>query len=282
MLRITLLLLLMALLAPAHAAEPAQPRAFIESTHVIAPQTVAEFRLVESRYDPGNRLVGVRLSYAAVEPATIDVFVYPAGRKPQAEAVHAMTTQFRGDMDRARAVGLYREVQIGPDAPFALEPDPGKDKAAPHDLEARIARAAAETATVGNRIRIALVDQEDGTPLQSLAYLFHRQLNHVKVRITQPADAMPAAAFDAFADRAARTLVASIEALNVGGCGGKTVYVDPGDESEQAMLRMVRDVSRLLAENCVPSAEQGELARKSRGARVERIDFEPGDWGDAR
>lgn len=276
-------LLLSALLAPARAEEPAQRRAFIERTHVIAPHTVAGFRLMETRYDPGHKLAGVRLRYlrTADDPVTLDVFVYPAGRKDQAKAVREEVIRFRQDLDTARAIGLYRTVDIGPDEAFALDPDSDTGPALTDSLETRIARAAAVSATVGNRNRIALVDNESGRSLQSLGYVFHRQLNHVKVRLTQPADVMSADAFTAFADHAVRSLVLAIEALNVGACGDRTVYVDPDAEHEDAILHMVRDTSRLMEENCVPSAEQGDLAGKSRGAKVIHIDFEPGDWEDS-
>lgn len=284
MFRIVPPLLLFALLAPAQAAEPAQRRAFIESTHVIAPETVAVFRLMETRYDPGHKLAGVRLRYAATssDPMTLDVFVYPAGRKDQAKAVREEVVRFRQDLDTARAIGLYREVDIGPDETFALDPDTDTTGTVePGSLELRIAQTAAASSIVGNRIRIALVDKESGRPLQSLGYVFHRQLNHVKVRITQPADAMAPDAFVAFADQAVRSLVPAIEALNVGACGDGTVHVDPDADQEEVILQMVRDTSRLMEENCVPSAEQGDLATKSRGARVRRIEFEPGDWEDS-
>ena len=278
-----LLLALAAALVPALANAQAPSRAFIESTHVIAPRTVGAFRLVEAHYDPAHRFSGVKLRYAPVpEPGmTVDVFVYPAGRAAQDSAVEAGMAAFRTDLANARAGGLYRSVEIGPDETFALDAAPPAAPPpadTPGDFESRVSRTLAEQGMVGRRIRIGLVTGEGAHRLQSRGYLFHRQLNYFKVRVSLPEDAMGSVEFDRFADHAARSLVATIEALNIGGCSDKTVHVDTRAEPEEAVLQMLRDSQRLMAENCAASEVDGKLAQKSRNAEVVRIDYEAGDW----
>ncbi|MGY0503763.1 hypothetical protein [Luteimonas sp. e5] len=277
-----ILIALLALSLPAMAAD-APPRAFIEHTHVIAPQTIGAFRLVENHYDPAQRRSGVRLRYAWIpNPGiAVDVFVYPAGRAPQADAVAQGMQGFRQDLENAAASGLYRNMQIGEAQPFPLDAEPPAAAAQPsanEDLEARVTRAIAEQATVGMRIAISAQTGEGALDLHSRGYLFHRQLNFFKVRVSVPARAMPADEFDGIADHAARTLVAGIEALNIGACGNKTIEIDSQARGDEAAIALVRATGRILTENCALSEVDGKLAQKARDTHVTRFDFEPGEW----
>src|SRR5688572_32711463 len=87
---LTSMILLFAAATPlAQAADGAQPeQAFLERTVVTWPTSIGDYTLMDSGYDPAHWTSGVGLRYAiANAPVTLDIFVYPHGRKPPAEAM---------------------------------------------------------------------------------------------------------------------------------------------------------------------------------------------------
>lgn len=285
--------LLAAMSGPAWADDDAQP--FIESTYVLAPRTVGEYSLVDSNYDPKNRAAGVGLRYVSKEHPTVpfDVFVFPAGRQDETQAVSKGAESFRQSFFDAEKLGYYSGVRIDgesswalpPSGPLAMAAPPGKDTtgapegdALPPGLDALLG---ADAPLQGRRIDLAY--RSDNTPMRSRGYLFYKQLYYFKGRISAPESLLDGNAFAQVSDAAARELLPAIQALNVGACGRHTIRIDVNErDEEKRQAGLLRALGESLAgerrSNCVATLSPEELATRAKDAEVTRIVFEASDW----
>ena len=81
---------------PAHAGKADAPaaadqaeRPLSETSYLIAPERIGDFVLEANSYDDKNKYAGAGFRYALKDhqETRFDVFVYPSGRAPQAEAI---------------------------------------------------------------------------------------------------------------------------------------------------------------------------------------------------
>lgn len=256
-------------------APQAKQRPLITQSHVIAPRTIGAFRLKETRYKPEQKAAGAMFRYAAIpEPElSADVFVYPAGRLPQAEAVKRGMADFHASLQSASEAGFFHNLKLVDEQPFPLKP--GAAGKSDNPLEAVV--AAAEP--VGRRIDMTLEVGDARMPLRSRGYLFHKNLYFYKVRVSVPAAAMDAQAFGEFADHAARTLAERVDTINIGGCGDDPVYVDKKADGDAAALALITQVVQRNQENCRSKINNTELAKLTKGAETVTIKYSANDWG---
>lgn len=273
---------------PSHAAGTDKPakadvdaRPFIESSHLIAPEQVGDFVLEGNSYDHKNKYAGAGFRYAVKDhqELRVDLYVYPAGRAPQAQAVASGMVEFKSSIEQARDAGLYRDLEFLSDEGFPLEaPEAVPAAAADSTLDARLLNAIASTRTVGKRLRMHNTMGNGGFPMFSNGYLFHRQLYFFKVRVSAARDRIDQAQFDALSDRAVRTLVPAIEVVNIGGCANAEIVIDPDAKPDDIGEVLVRRAAEIQGENCFRDTGSAKLDQKSKDASVVRIDFTADDW----
>lgn len=280
MVRPALLLTLYLLAFAATAAPAAAERPFIESSYVIAPYQVEDFTLERSSYDPDDRSAGAGFSYRSrrAPDVAISLFVYPAGLAEPQVALKRGMQALQGDLTQAVASGIYAQLQVLDQAPFALSAEAAPAKPA-NSIDAAVIRAIAEASQLhGQRLRLDLLNVSRGQPLHSSAYLFYKQLYFFKLRISTDRTHLTREAFDTLADRAARSLVPALEVVNVGGCAGGTVYVDPDAAPEQGAIQLATQMTRLNGYNCLGSAAKADLQTRAGNASVIEIAYDAGDW----
>lgn len=274
---------------PAHAGKADAPaaadkaeRPLIETSYLIAPERIGDFVLEANSYDDKNKYAGAGFRYALKDhqETRFDVFVYPSGRAPQAEAIASGMVDFRGSLEHAQQAGHVRDLQFLSDEDFPLDaPEPAKRAAASDaELDTALREAIASTQTIGKRLRMHNTMVNGGFPMASNGYLFHRQLYFFKVRASAARERIDQAAFDALTDLAARTLVPAIEVANVGGCANANIVIDPDAKPDEMAAVLVRRAAEIQGENCFKDAAGAKLDEKSKGARVVRIDFSPSEW----
>ncbi len=250
-------------------------RPLIVQSHIAAPRSIGAFRLEETTYRPEQKAAGAMFRYAAVpEPElSADLFVYPAGRQPQADAVKRGMADFHDSLQSAEQAGFFRNLKISDEVPFPLSPM----ASAKSDNALDAVVTAAEP--VGRRIDMTLEVGEANTPLRSRGYLFYKNLYFYKVRVSVPAAAMDAQAFGEFADHAARTLAERVDTINIGGCGDDPVYVDKKADGDAAALALITQVVQRNQENCRSKINNTELAKLTKGAETVTIKYSANDWG---
>lgn len=280
-------LLTLALAGPvALAAEDAaqSTRAYVETSYLIAPKRIGEFTLVQTRFDPDNKYAGPGFRYQAESHPDfrVDVYVYPAGRMGQAEAMSTGMEAFRSQLDQAVAAEMYSDLVVQ-EAPFAFaqestlqstpEPDPD-DPFAASIIAANLASSHPE----GRKLSMTLQLKPEDAPAYSAGYLMYRQLYYFKLRASALQSQIDAEQFHAFADRAALTLLPAIEAAHVGDCANATLTVDPGAPSGEVLQALITQSSEQLGYNCHQSAEAAGISGKSAEANLVTIHYEPHEW----
>lgn len=281
-------LLTLALAGPvALAAEDAaqSTRAYVETSYLIAPHQVGEFKLIQTSYDPDNKYSGPGFRYQSqVHPEIrVDVYVYPAGRMEQAYALDTGMQGFHADLARAVDAGVYSDLVVE-EAAFALA-----DKAQADALETGgdsddpfaallLAAEQEESHPEGRKLSMTLLAQPGGQAMHSAGYLAYRQLYFFKLRASVLQDTIEAAPFHVFADRAARTLLPVIEAAHVGDCANSTLTINPDASAEDMAIALVKHSTRQLGYNCHLDAEGAGIAAKSAQADVIDIHYEPQEW----
>lgn len=98
------------------------PRAFIETSAIVAPERVGEFVLEASQQWPDQKFAGVQFRYQlpGQEALRIDVFVYPHGDMPPARAIETGTRDFLDTLDAQVRAGNFSDFQVLGDAPMTL------------------------------------------------------------------------------------------------------------------------------------------------------------------
>ena len=275
---------------PAHAGKAeksksadADTRAFIETSHLIARERVGVFALEGASYDEKTKYAGAGFRYALPghQETRFDIFVYPAGRANQQQAIESGMVEFKAGLEQAQRAGSTKDLEYISEDAFPLgEPTPSNE-AAP-DLsamdEARQLAAIASTQTVGKRLRMQNTMVSGGFPMYSNGYLFYKNLYFFKVRVSAMRERIDSADFQVLADNAARTLVQAIEVANVGGCSNQVIELPANADTDSTAEILVRRAAELLDENCFESDAKAEIGKKSEHARVVEIRFDANDW----
>jgi len=263
-------------------ADDATPRAYVETTHIVAPKHVGGFSLKRSSFDPQAKYSGAGFTYRSDEAPhpTISVFVYPAGRLAQADALRDGMIAFREDLRLAEEAGTYSDLQVLAAGAFPLS---GSDEASASngdsspdaELLATIAKAGRID---GERLQLRLrLPGRDGD-IQSAGFLFYKQLYYFKVRVSADATSMPGDAFLAFADTAARTLVPAIQAVNIGDCANATITIPAGGSAEDGARALVREATLQQSYNCHADRDAAKLDALARDAEVVEIGYRADEW----
>lgn len=292
--RLALALCLLALAAhPAaarkHAAAQAGARPFIETSYLMAPRQVGDFVLEGASYDEANKYTGAGFRYALKDhqETRFDVFVYPAGRASQSEAVERGMVDFKASFAAAEKAGHYRDVRFLDERDFPLDAPAPASSASPGDepddpAEARklaVLRTLLDaTRPTGRVLRMQMELLPQTMPMYSNGYLFHKQLYFFKVRASAARERIDEAAFNALTDMAARALVPAIEVANVGGCAKAEIVLDPKADPDAMAEVLVRRSAEIQGENCFDDAGKAEVERKSEQAQRIEIHFAAQEW----
>ena len=293
------LAILMAAALPANASKDAKAagdmaaHTFIETSFLIAPEKVGDFQLEDTSYDEANKHAGAGFRYALKDhqETRFDVFVYPAGRMAETEALTHGMADFRSSFDAAEQAGYYRDVQIVDESEFPLRVpekpavtheagDTSPSAGAAMDPEkTTILRSLLEADRPdGRRLRMRMVLLPQDVPMRSDGYLFYKQLYFFKVRASAAQDRIDQDSFQALADMAARTLVPAIEVANVGSCANVVVNIDKDAAAKEVGDALMTQVAAHQSENCFMNEAAAGIGGKSRDARVVGIRFDPSDW----
>jgi hypothetical protein len=159
----------------------------------------------------------------------------------------------------------------------ALKPETRPDPAAETDPVAKL-YAQNWHSPNSHGFRQAFSFEREGVPMRSLAYVFHRHLFGLKVRITVPAKAMDQQAFEKMADAATRWLVPQIDVQNFGTCGTVEVHHEPPGVSfeDWAKAEIIRGFTRVQWENC-GTTEENKLPELKGRQKVEIV-YPAGTW----
>lgn len=265
-------------------------RQLIEKSVLIAPGNIGEFTLDGSSYDPTNKQAGAgfRYSLGGHQEIRFDVYVYPAGRMSEADALVKGMAEFKTSFRGAEKAGIYHDLVVGDEGDFQLEP---ADEATPVDgssvaplqddkaEESRLIRALIEGSRhAGRRVRLSMQYPPLDTPLYSDGYLFYKQLYFFKVRASAARDRIDESAFHALADSAASTLVPAIQVANIGGCAQAVITLDSNVTADAMARALVAQSAAAEDENCYLDEASADIASKSTGASTVEITFDPGDW----
>lgn len=267
--------------APTPAPEPQRP--FIEASYLVAPERVGDFVLEDASYDAANKYLGAAFRYALEghQETRFDIFVYPAGRMAQSQAIDREARNLKGSLEFGEKSGYYRDVEIVSEMPFPLDADDAsraKRHQAGNDVDGQLIAALEAARTMGTRLQMQYTQLPGEFPMWSNGYLFHRHLYFYKARISAARERIADADFQALADRGARALVSAIETINLGGCANATIEVDPNAGPEAFAEILVRRTAEIQGENCIGKPDDAKLAEKSKGAKVVTIEFSADDW----
>lgn len=258
-------------------------RAYVETSHLIAPRQVEDFVLEGSQFDEANKYSGAGFRYVAEghQETRLDVYVYPAGRMEQTAAITQGMQAFRADLKQAVDANSYSnlvvqaEQQFLPDDKFPVTKDESpQDRNAAALLEA----IASSTRPPGRKLAMTMNMQPRDWAMYSNGYLFYKQLYYFKVRATAAQDRITAEEFNALADRAARALVAAIEVVNVGECANSVITLSKDATPEESAKALVMQATTHQGYNCHANADNAQMKRKSKDAEVIDISYQPQEW----
>lgn len=261
-----------------HAAD--KPKAmFVEQTYVVAPKQIDHLRLAKTSYNPADRFSGVNASYKSerAPEATMNLFVYPAGRSPQKDAIEEGMKEFIPAFSAAQKRGTYKSAEIESITSFTLDEVAKPREKSANDLDNAILDALDGEAIEGRKIKLD-IRLPDDTRMRSFGYLFYKNLNYFKVRISAPYVDTDAVNFEKFADASARLMVSAAGALNVGSCAEKSISLDEKTSPDQMAVEISVQTVRLENERCTFKLEPDMLSKEARTATIEKIEFKPGDW----
>jgi hypothetical protein len=275
--------------APPDPAETDQ-RPLIETSHVIAPERIDDFVLDSTSYNDANKYAGAGFRYALTgHPETrIDIYVYPAGRMDEADALESGMSEFKAGLSQAEKDGYYRDMRVTAESEFPLHVSEATAHATDtndgghnslDDEQAAIVRKLLEADRLaGRRLQLELVRLPQETPMLSAGYLFYKQLYFFKVRVSAAKHRIESTNFQALADRAARTLVPAIEVANIGGCANAVITIDTNAPPQTVAGTLMAQAAIRQADNCHEDETSIDLPGKSQGTRVIDIRFESSDW----
>ncbi|KOR40194.1 hypothetical protein ADT25_20275 [Xanthomonas oryzae] len=209
----------------------------------------------------------------------IDVFVYPAGQRAQAEAIEHGMSAFRKGLAAARTQHTYSRLDELDQSRFVLTSDDAPKNIPANAVDTRVIAAIADAERiVGETLQLSMDLSSSGMPLLSNGYLVYKQLNYVKVRVSAAQQAIAQTRFDALADQAARALVPAIQVSNIGGCADLTVHLDAKATPDQGAVAMARQIKTHPGVNCHGSTSQAGIEELVKTAEVIEIAYDPSEW----
>ncbi len=299
--------IILALLAStmATAKKAPEPKEFLDKSVITFPNSIGDYALAESRYDPEHWSHGVTSLWtinAAPDGVRLNVFVYPIGRADEKDVVAQQIAEVEDGMYRAVDQGIYADLVIDkheafavvaaesfvvksrqknssaaqegsedakPDEPLALMPKPEFRLEAKDAADPLAATLAASMPAANNYgLRQSFRYTFNDVPVRSLGYVFYRHLFAFKVRITAPLDSMDDATFEALADTATRTLVPRIDVKNYGQCGNITVSEsDPDADEETNSTAMAQQMLMGIARVRADNCASAEGKRSAASSR---------------
>lgn len=261
---------------------PADARPYVETSYLIAPKQVGDFELQGSSFDPGQKFDGAGFRYALKDhqETRVDIYVYPAGRLGQTEAIDSGIRDFRASMKYAAEHGTYSRLQELRDDPFPLDAADTRGIEIPaNDLDAQVIQAIAQAEQVtGRRLQMQLNLMPRDWPMYSNGYLFYKQLYYFKLRASAAQERISQEQFHALTDQAARTLIPALQVANIGGCKDTTIYLDKDASPEQGALALATQVSLHKGYNCHGSAEEADIPARRADSAVVEIPFTAAEW----
>lgn len=273
--------LLLAASLPAIAAKK-QPaaRPYVETSYLIAPRQVGDFELEGSSYDPDQKYSGAGFRYALKDHQEIrfDVYVYPAGRMPQAAAVEDGMKAFRYDLKQAVDQGSYTRLQELQDSSFPLQAAAASAQPA-NDIDAAVIKAMAEAEQLtGRKLQLRMNLQPRDWPMYSSGYLFYKQLYFFKLRASAAQERIALETFDALADQAARALIPALQVANIGDCANATIYLSPDASPQAGAVALVQQTALHRGYNCHPSPDKAGLPAPGTDSEVVQISYNADEW----
>ncbi|MEB1549902.1 hypothetical protein VDQ94_13550 [Xanthomonas campestris pv. campestris] len=260
---------------------PTSPRAYIETSYLIAPRTVGPFSLARRAYTPDAKAAGAAFHYAmSGQPdLSIDVFVYPLGQRDQTQAIAEGMAAFRKDLASAVTQGSYSRLDELDQTTLVLPTNDAPAAAPANGTDAKVIAAIADAQrVVGEKLRLRTQLSSTGKPMRSNGYLFYKQLYYFKVRVSADEDAMAQDAFESLADQAALALVPAIQVTSIGGCAKASIRVDTDATPEEQAVALARQIKTHLGFNCHGTLKEAGIEDAARTADVVEIAYDAGDW----
>ena len=272
-------------------------RSLIEKTAVIIPKTVKDFRLVNVDYDKKFKSSGVQIRYVSLKHPDIplDFFIYPMGTGPDHEMLQKGMEDFTGSLKQAEEMGYFEKLVILPEQNLILDNEKTRvvtagDKAT--DLDPKDKKATDENtvlAAIEKSLelpgkKLVMTHTQKNAAMQSVGYLFYRQLYLTKVRVTIGAEVMSSEQFGEMTDQAVALVVPAIEARNIGSCSDRQISIKV-DESKKSdalsgdfLQQIMTGLTQNVADNCVTDLALGKIKKSE--FEVVTIEYKPADWGD--
>jgi hypothetical protein len=265
--RLILCLILLTVVATASAAGAGKgsPHQFIDQSIITFPKSPGPYRLVHVDYDPAHFADGVDLDYSRSDlpGLQLDIYVYPRGRADDNKAVTDAMAEIETEIRAIEQQNTYSQVHFNDAVEFDLASAPP-----------------APNRTIGRKR--ALTMAVAGTPSQSLAYVFYRNLFLISARATAPVVVVSSADFNGVVDQAVRDLVPMIDVRNFGTCGNINISVDQKSSGQKSQTetnasQMLGEITRLNLEHCAGNA--GSVDTKPlKGYAQKTIVYPVGTW----
>lgn len=265
----------------------ASERAFIETSLISAPKRAGDFVLEQSKYDPKSKHAGAGFRYVHPEYKAIrvDVFVFPAGDLPEAEAMTHGMNDFMKSFDAGVQMKYYHDLTVVGREPFVIQPEstsaPDADKDASPELLAALADRPYTGERVDLRYRIHMEDTDENVMMRSRGYLFYKQLYFFKGRISVAESLLDQTTYNALTDQAMRDFVRTIEVRSVGDCARKELTVNPGTGSDQDVARMALEFAQAITKHrskgCFDTLAKARSA-ETRDVETITIEYDADDW----
>jgi len=221
------------------------------------------------------------------------------GTGPEAKILASGMKEFVGSLKQAEELGYFEKLQIEPEQDLLLNKNGLRPKPPEQNVPATTASAPVKDSkdkTDKEAVMASLLEEKDlsgkklflhhtqkSASMQSLGYLFYRQLYFTKVRVTIGSDKLSSEEFNTMADAAVTRIVSSIESRNVGSCTNSTITVgipenaSKEDSSNIFMQQLINALNRKQADNCVEKLELNKISKSD--FEVITIDYTPEDWG---
>jgi len=301
-----LALLVLAPIAPAATKSDSASSQFIDKSIVTYPTSLGHYSLVKASYDPADVPNGVSLDYDVADAPhelQFNIYVYPLGRVDTAKAVTGAMVEMTGEIHTLEQQKIYADLKFDDAVEFdvavppssILKTDEKEDAASPEEPAAKASPGTTKPEdsaladalqslvppikTTGRKRSLTMTVR--GTPSQSLAYVFYRNLFLISVRATVPVSTLPPDKFNALVDRAVQDLVPTMDIQNFGDCGTMHISVDEKstDKDKNAKagsIQLIHEMARITRENC--ANKPGPDTASPTGHEQQAIVYPAGFW----
>ncbi len=273
-------------------------KALIERSAIILPKVINGYQLVDFSFEEKHKFSGVQARYVSNKypDIAIDFFVYPVGTGPENKILASGMEDFVGSLKQAEELGYFEKLVIEPEQDLLLNKNglqlKPKEKTGTATTSSALAKKIDKEAVMASLLeekdlsgkKLFLSHTQKSAPMQSLGYLFYRQLYFTKVRVTIASDKLSSDEFNTMADAAVSNIVPMIESRNVGSCTNSTITVgipeNAGNEdtSDIFMQQLVNGLNRRKADNCVEDLQLNKISKSD--FEVITIEYTPEDWGN--